>query len=175
MIGTLLLCLPSLFQGGAISIEMGHERHDYFGSTRCGHNDWWVNYGNKEPNTKLIPWCAFFSNMDHEIHQVTSGVRVTLTYLIRRKDGSSACDLIPRPFRVQTRHEHLSMPFVTCSPTRAFYRQVERLVSRGNIFTPTSKSIPTSAAVRRTRYRTRQSKCSRAVTCWWHTLLSRLV
>ena len=50
----------------------------------------------QETNPKKIPWCAFFADTDHEIHEVTAGVRVTLAYLLRYKDWASASPLIPR-------------------------------------------------------------------------------
>jgi hypothetical protein len=101
MIGTLLLCLPSLFRGGDLAVEMGKENIKFFGQsgTRTkgsGHSSWWLDYSKKKANHKKIPWCAFFADTDHEIDEVTAGVRVTLAYLRRRKDGASASPLIPR-------------------------------------------------------------------------------
>jgi hypothetical protein len=101
MIGTLLLCLPSLFHGGDLAVEMGKEKQKFFGrsGTRTlgsGHSSWWLDYSNMKANHKKIPWCAFFADTNHEIHEVTAGVRVTLAYQLRRKDGASASPLIPR-------------------------------------------------------------------------------
>ena len=42
-----------------------------------------------------------FMDVDHEIHEVTNGVRVTVAYLLRRKDHQSASTMIPRTLKEQ--------------------------------------------------------------------------
>jgi len=100
MLGTLLICLPSLFTGGDFETSMGSEKASYlvknksydWEKTEGGCYDWWKD----TPNSKELPWCAFFADVDHEIKTVTGGVRVTMAYLIRRKDSKSALSQLPR-------------------------------------------------------------------------------
>ena len=100
MLGTLLICLPSLFTGGDFETSMGSEKASYLVKNKCydwektegGCYDWWKD----TPNSKELPWCAFFADVDHEIKTVTGGVRVTVAYLIRRKDSKSALSQLPR-------------------------------------------------------------------------------
>lgn len=108
MLGTLVLCLPSLFRGGGMTVSMGDESHEYFQlgrwsweSANNGHPSWWDTYSNKDPDFSKIPWCAFFADVDHEIHQVTSGLRVTVAYLLRRKDHQPASAILPRTLKEQ--------------------------------------------------------------------------
>lgn len=43
--------------------------------------DWAANTGLNEPNTTpALQWSAFYSDCEHEVLEVTSGHRVTLTY-----------------------------------------------------------------------------------------------
>lgn len=117
MLGTLVLCLPSLFEGGMMEVTMGDEVHNYFGkkegyssysSPSSGHSAWWGGiYGNGEPDFSKIPWCAFFADVDHEIHQVKNGLRVTVAYLLRRKDQQSASPMIPRSLKEEEQIESL--------------------------------------------------------------------
>ena len=106
MLGTLVICLPSLFTGGDLELAMGKETHRYFTwkahwdpngweDNKGGIRDWWEN-GSSHPNGTILPWCAFFADVDHEIKTVKDGVRVTLTYLIRRTDHQDASDQRPR-------------------------------------------------------------------------------
>jgi hypothetical protein len=103
MFGTLVLCLPSLFVGGALQVGMTPETIvSYFGLNfgRCrvpfrdnqsGDPSWWQYRGTpKDDSNVAIPWCAFFADADHRVRPVRKGVRVTLSYLLRRSDGASS-------------------------------------------------------------------------------------
>lgn len=63
-IGSLVVCLPLLHEGGQLQIRHKGEETTY---------DW----GNA---TNEISWAAFYSDCEHEVLEVTSGHRITLTY-----------------------------------------------------------------------------------------------
>jgi hypothetical protein len=104
MFGTLVLCLPSLFVGGALQVGMTQgTTHSYFGRhlDQCrvpleenlsGDPTWW-RFDGASDGPVAIPWCAFFSDADHRVCPVREGVRVALSYLLRRTDGSSSEEL----------------------------------------------------------------------------------
>lgn len=66
-IGSLVVCLPSIHEGG--QLEVRHE-----GQT--------VPFDWSMPETARpeIQWAAFYSDCEHEVLEVTSGHRITLTY-----------------------------------------------------------------------------------------------
>ena len=64
MFGSLVVCLPSQFTGGAL-VTRHQDRQVTF--------DW-----SSSPNA--THWASFFSDVEHEVLPVTSGHRVTLTY-----------------------------------------------------------------------------------------------
>ena len=64
MFGSLVVCLPSQFTGGALVTR--HQDHQ-------GTFDW-----SSSPNA--THWASFFSDVEHEVLPVTSGHQVTLTY-----------------------------------------------------------------------------------------------
>ena len=66
MFGSLVVCLPSRFTGGALSV-----RHQ---SKELVCDGWSSNPAQK------IQWAAFFSDVEHEVLPVADGYRVTLTY-----------------------------------------------------------------------------------------------
>lgn len=67
MFGSLVLCLPSTFKGGQLSIKHKSCQKVY---------DW----GAGAHDSQQIQWAAFYSDCTHEILPVTEGARVTLTY-----------------------------------------------------------------------------------------------
>jgi len=74
MLGTLVLCLPVPFSGGAL--ELTHR-----GVTKTF--DW--SPGRRSGRAAdASPWAAFFGDVDHEVKEVWSGHRVTLTWVLRR-------------------------------------------------------------------------------------------
>jgi hypothetical protein len=103
MFGTLVLCLPSLFVGGALQVGMNLQTtRSFFGRhlDQCevpfrdnlsGDPSWWRRPDEASKESEgggvSIPWCAFFSDSDHRVLPVWKGVRVTLSYLLRRSVG----------------------------------------------------------------------------------------
>ncbi|MCJ1385112.1 hypothetical protein MMC17_008231 [Xylographa soralifera] len=63
--GSLVVCLPYSHQGGELQVRHSGEQISY---------DW----SNDDAST--ISWAAFYSDCEHEVFEVTSGHRVTLTY-----------------------------------------------------------------------------------------------
>jgi hypothetical protein len=74
MLGTLVVCLPSQFSNGAFVVK----HHGVFQTY-----DWGQAIREQGESTR-IHWAAFFGDVDHQIERVWGGLRVTLTYLIRR-------------------------------------------------------------------------------------------
>ena len=72
LVGTLIVGLPIEHVGGAFQI------HDGTGTRVI---DW---SGPADPT--LLPWVAFFSDVDHEVTPVESGARVTLVYSLALSD-----------------------------------------------------------------------------------------
>lgn len=66
-IGSLVVCLPCVHQGG--QLEVRHEG-------RTLTFDWSM----PETSRPEIQWAAFYSDCEHEVLEVTSGHRITLTY-----------------------------------------------------------------------------------------------
>ncbi|KAF1817255.1 hypothetical protein P152DRAFT_407734 [Eremomyces bilateralis CBS 781.70] len=63
--GSLVVCLPSPHQGGALAVRHGGQEVLF---------DW------SSKDSDSIQWAAFFSDCEHEVFEVTDGHRVTLTY-----------------------------------------------------------------------------------------------
>lgn len=63
--GSLVVCLPFKHEGGQLAVRHGGNEVVY---------DWAAG---AEPK---IQWAAFYSDCEHEVMQVTSGHRITLTY-----------------------------------------------------------------------------------------------
>ncbi|PYT20610.1 MAG: hypothetical protein DMG58_33700, partial [Acidobacteria bacterium] len=74
MLGTLVVCLPSQFSNGAFVVKHRGVFETY---------DWGHAIREQAEPTR-IHWAAFFGDVDHQIERVWGGLRVTLTYLIRR-------------------------------------------------------------------------------------------
>jgi hypothetical protein len=74
MLGTLVVCLPSQFSNGAFVVK----HHGVFQTYD------WGDAINDQAEPTRIHWAALFGDVDHQIERVWSGLRVTLTYLIRR-------------------------------------------------------------------------------------------
>ncbi len=80
MLGTLVVCLPSQFSNGAFVVK----HHGIFQTY-----DWGRAIREQAEPTR-IHWAAFFGDVDHQIERVWGGLRVTLTYLIRRAAGAGS-------------------------------------------------------------------------------------
>ena len=74
MLGTLVVCLPAQFSNGAFVVK----HHGVFQTY-----DWGDAISAQAEPTR-IHWAAFYGDVDHQIERVWGGLRVTLTYLIRR-------------------------------------------------------------------------------------------
>ncbi len=78
MLGTLVVCLPSQFSNGAFVLK----HHGIFQTYD------WGRIIEKQTEPTQLHWAAFFGDVDHQIERVWSGLRVTLTYLLRRSATS---------------------------------------------------------------------------------------
>lgn len=78
MFGTLVVCLPSLFWRGQLKLTQGGVVQKF---------DWGADIS-RQPQPSEIHWVGFFGDVEHQIEEVGSGARVTLTYLLRRADPS---------------------------------------------------------------------------------------
>jgi hypothetical protein len=67
-IGTLVICLPSSFEGGEFVVSYSGQTHVF---------DW-----GKRSAEGILQWAAFYNDCLHEVKPVTAGNRVTLTYTI---------------------------------------------------------------------------------------------
>jgi hypothetical protein len=94
MLGTLVVCLPSQFSNGALVLK-----HQGIFQTF----DWGAAIRQQAEPTRLH-WAAFFGDVDHQIERVWSGLRVTVTYLLRRGAESAPLPVVApeaRPTLVQ--------------------------------------------------------------------------
>jgi hypothetical protein len=76
-IGSLVVCLPSKFEGGILSVS--HQ------GNAVGF-DW--SASSSTDQAPRIQWAAFYSDCCHEVQEVTAGHRVTLTYNLYASRGS---------------------------------------------------------------------------------------
>ena len=79
MVGTLVVCLPAQFLNGAFVVKHRGVFQTY---------DWGHAIREQAEPTR-IHWAAFFGDVDHQIERVWRGLRVTLTYLIRRSTNAA--------------------------------------------------------------------------------------
>lgn len=89
MFGSLVVCLPSQFTGGAlVTRHQGQEvRFDWSSSPQS-------------PMQK-VSWAAFFSDVEHEVLPVSDGYRFTLTYnlyCVHKQDVMPTISITPSPF-----------------------------------------------------------------------------
>lgn len=103
MFGTLVVCLPTTFTGGDFEIEHGGAK-DVFAWGEGGDQEAKQSGGSSETQIKpIVKWCAFYSDCTHQVLEVTSGHRITLTYLLSNYSSS-----IREPIRLKVE----SSPFV---------------------------------------------------------------
>src|SRR5262245_23762858 len=94
MLGTLVVCLPSQFLNGALVVKHHGVLQTF---------DWGEAIRRQAEPTRLH-WAAFFGDVDHQIERVWGGLRVTLTYLLRRGTESAPLPVVApeaRPTLVQ--------------------------------------------------------------------------
>ncbi|KAF6798806.1 oxidoreductase [Colletotrichum sojae] len=72
----LVVCLPMEHKGGEFAVRQDGRSHTF---------DWGAN--SEKP---LIQWAAFYSDCEHEVFEVKSGHRVTMTYNLYATPGSSS-------------------------------------------------------------------------------------
>jgi hypothetical protein len=70
--GTLLIFLPSQYEGGNFLLDIGEEMCSF-------------HYSIEENQTLRSHWLAFYTDMEHEISPVASGIRTVLSYKLYRK------------------------------------------------------------------------------------------
>ncbi|KAJ4210947.1 hypothetical protein NW759_012978 [Fusarium solani] len=75
-IGSLVICLPAQHKGGALEVRQ---------EDQLIHFDW----DNMDIEGPQIQWAAFYSDCEHEVREVSSGHRISLTYnlYVTRGDG----------------------------------------------------------------------------------------
>jgi hypothetical protein len=135
MFGTLVLCLPSVFLGGTLEVEMDHgPTVSFFGNhladtqmphnfSLSGHERWWAcdTFDDEGLSPSFpIPWCALFSDADHRVRKVLGGVRITLSYILRHRDSARGPETSPIAQRDEERIRELTETFITLaslSPT----------------------------------------------------------
>ncbi|PLB36863.1 2OG-Fe(II) oxygenase [Aspergillus candidus] len=79
-IASLVVCLPSPFKGGQLSVR---------------HNNREVEFDWSSRSSSSIQWAAFYTDCEHEIKQITEGERITLTYNIYATDASGDSNVSP--------------------------------------------------------------------------------
>ncbi len=104
MIGTLVVCLPSLFSSGELVVSHRGVRKTF---------DWARQIG---ANSQGLPWAAFFGDVDHEIKPVYNGARVTLSYILRRGEGA----VLASPM-VGSHREHIHKSLLSALQNRGFF------------------------------------------------------
>jgi hypothetical protein len=88
--GTLVVCLPSGFSGGDFEVQHNGVKHVFgWGSmvSKSGvdadADTTTVSETKAADSTDAsVKWCAFYADCSHEVQKVTTGVRVTITYLL---------------------------------------------------------------------------------------------
>lgn len=79
-------------------------------STNSFIAEWELKDAQTKVNSKVVPWCALFADVDHEIEYVRDGVHVTaLAYNIRRKDGNPADPVVLRTLSTDNKEKTLTM------------------------------------------------------------------
>ncbi|RAK82179.1 2OG-Fe(II) oxygenase [Aspergillus fijiensis CBS 313.89] len=101
-IGSLVVCLPSQFSGGRLTVRHGGQQSAF---------NW------SESSQSAIQWAAFYSDCEHEIETITEGHRLTLTYNLyitqapTAKIDASSLVLQPQSFPLYNAvHEIFSNP-----------------------------------------------------------------
>ena len=75
--GSLVIALPSLYEGGELIVKHGIESQVF---------DWALT---ELPEEAMVQWGAFYSDCTHEVHAVESGARITITYNLMAVPASS--------------------------------------------------------------------------------------
>lgn len=78
MLGTLVVCLPARFTGGALIVEHRGAEMTF---------DWGTAV-NTQAEAHRVHWAAFFGDVNHRVEEVQSGHRITASYVLRRGAGA---------------------------------------------------------------------------------------
>ena len=80
MFGSLVVILPTLYEGGQFVF-------------RQGEKEWTIDFtdGLAAAAEPLVSFVAFFGDIEHEVLPITSGCRVTLTYNLYRSNHIRCC------------------------------------------------------------------------------------
>lgn len=90
MFGTLVVCLPSRFSGGDFEVQHSDVKHVFAWGSVASKSGINADAGTTtvtemraaSSTDKGVQWCAFYADCNHEVQEVTAGVRVTITYLL---------------------------------------------------------------------------------------------
>ena len=110
MFGSLVVCLPSKFTGGAL-VTQHQDRQVTF--------DW--------SSTAATQWAAFYNDVKHEVLPITSGHRITLTYNLYHTPAatplSSALNVTTNPFYQELKAALQNPHFMRKGGTLGFFCQ----------------------------------------------------
>lgn len=67
-------------------------------------------------------------NVDHEIHTVDEGIRITAAYLLRRKDQASASSIIPREIQGDEQANRIKGAFLQGLGDNRFFPDGEQII-----------------------------------------------
>lgn len=126
MLGTLVICVPSFYTGGAMRVSQGMKEHTFFEGA-CLSNYSWGAQSQDMPLASQLKWCAFFADVDHEIQTVTGGLRITLAYLLRRRDCKPAAECIPQPLTQPQQYVCLTKALLEAMQVEKFLKKGGRL------------------------------------------------
>ncbi|KAK7993949.1 Adenylyl cyclase-associated protein [Apiospora arundinis] len=78
--GSLVVCLPVDHEGGQLKVRHKGEEMTFDWSTNPTSQPNQNKKNKSKPDSQAIHWAAFYSDCEHEVLEVTSGHRITLTY-----------------------------------------------------------------------------------------------
>ncbi|KAK5238133.1 hypothetical protein LTR47_001226 [Exophiala xenobiotica] len=109
-IGTLVICLPSKHEGGNLVVRHQHRSVTF-------------TWG----NSTSIEWAAFYSDLEHEVEEVKSGHRVTLTYNL---------------FWVKPLWHYQSVPRSFIAASLPLYGELRKILSLGSFLPKGGSFLP---------------------------------
>ncbi|KAI4849124.1 hypothetical protein E4T45_06039 [Aureobasidium sp. EXF-8846] len=109
-VGSLVVCLPSEFEGGILSVSHQGKAVGF---------DW--SASSSTGQTPCIQWAAFYSDCCHEVQEVTAGHRVTLTYNLYASRGSGL--LAGKNHSMDATHLPIYRPLVDLLRSRTFMNE----------------------------------------------------
>ncbi len=113
-LGSLVIVLPSIHTGGALTVEHNGVVHKFDNSLES------------VPAEPLLQWGAFYSDCKHEVHEVTSGARITLTYNLISELPSNL-PLKVRHLLLTTWCPSLCENLLSCTPHRRQHCSLSRI------------------------------------------------